>query len=189
LRAAPEETLRSPQFDTSDVVSLSQALANNWLFGYMPTMVSFATEPDQLPTLRFMAAGAVSVIMVSPVAMEKMIPQGGAEPISLRDCRVFLREMRQEQLTHAAEAGAKIYHGRVQAGDFLYTPAGWLVGCCSLNNQLSAGIRRSYLAKATEKTQEEQRKEQLGKVMEMMGGRCDETKLLGTLVDFLDAQK
>jgi hypothetical protein len=134
-----------------------------YMFGFSETMAMQDTEPSCLGSLRWIAEGSVSVLIVSPVPLRRKLYKvkealgmaSGDEDnenelpdaSSLKHWMEALDALEPtvDQLKALKEFGVAVFHGTLSKGSVLITPPGHLVAFCTLKGVPVSGVRRSFL--------------------------------------------
>lgn len=86
--------------------------------------------------------GEVSVIMANPSQIKTMCAE---EDPSLTDMLRYVKSLTPETLKQCKEKNCQLYSFSAQAGDVIYTPAGFLTALTVNNRQHVFGMRQSVL--------------------------------------------
>ena len=189
------------QVDCTDYPALERTFKNAFLWAYSEVMVLFASEPDQLPNLRFILGGSVffvepsrntnlrgelSVIMAEPNEI-KMMMRDEAEP-SLSDMLRYMKTLTPDAVKLCKDKACNLYHVNAQPGDVVYTPAGYLTGVTINNRHHAYGLRQSILPSLNSQKTAQQitSLSAMQKAIKADKDMTEDGLVLNTVVSFLD---
>ena len=133
--------------------TLLRALGGCSFIGYGATMINFAREPYGVGSLRWLVGGRMKILMASAKALAAHLTtetQKAPEEVSEVDMKDYLTRLTAGEAAGAAARGLKIHHCTLTAGHVLYTPPGYLVGSCVLDNAFAYGYARVFFTKLDE---------------------------------------
>jgi hypothetical protein len=131
---------------------LSQAVAQTWLFGYMPDMQNALAEPGGMGTLKAHIGGQCVTAVVDAGSLHKYLSTvdgvyGDKNKPSILEMLAWFQDMDQASLGKAEAAGLEIWHALVPELAIVYMPPGYIVAVKAVNSKHVFGLRRSFVMK------------------------------------------
>lgn len=138
--------------------STKQLVARTAAFCWMDSFVSCEWPAQFLGTVRWHFGGHCAYLLFSVADLEKSMltlqPKKTATDEAMRTwVDSFDREgLTAEQLEAFYKAGLAVHHVRVEPGQCLVVPPGWLTACTALRQSTAVGVMKTFLCrgKATE---------------------------------------
>lgn len=123
-----------------------------WMFGFLDNMKSCAFLPQCAAMVRMMQAGSMEIYMVAASCLETaklLIGRGGAlvsdpKHADLTKIRDAFMSMNKDQMKCAISSGALIFFARLEPGQVIYIPQGFLVLEAVVQGPLAFGVRKSF---------------------------------------------
>ena len=125
------------------------------------------------------------MIMAEPNEIKKMCAED--EP-SFSDMLRYIKTLTPQAVKACKDENFNLYHFTAQAGDVIYTPAGYLTGVTINNRQHAYGFRQSILPKLPDAQTAQQitSLSAMQKAIQADNDMVDDQLVLNTVVSFLE---
>lgn len=131
--------------------STKMAVQSSHMWAHMPTYSGCDFEPQFLGLAKWHAVGKVAYLLVAASKLEQGLKSIlNVEVVKLDMMRTWLASLdrdstTKEQLESFVKSGLSVYHVKVEQGQMLVVPPGFLIACTVLNSEFVAGFRRSFI--------------------------------------------
>lgn len=171
-----------------DLPSLQRTFNTPWFWGFLPTLLLFGTEPDQLGSCRLVLEGELQVLAVDPTQMIGVLGLNGPAPRgATTQMLAHMKKLTAVQLQEMAKAGRFIFNGVVTAGQALIIPPGWLVALTPIRGTAS-GMRCSWLPKLLSEAHRADQLSLLTLVQQTLDEKDLKATMLNTVMEFLTTE-